>query len=101
MTTPTYASAATLRARAFGVSMDCPARCLMCEAHEVREEQQRAAIADLHYAHDVDQDAVEEARIVAEEWRIKAHNAGNWKAVLAFLLVLTWIGILVNCGGLG
>ena len=91
--TPTYSGADSLRARGLGVKVDCPPKCLMCEAHAVREHQQRAEIAD----------GADLADFLAIGWGMAEGEAVGWKVVaeewrrfwLAMFVVACLFGYLV------
>jgi len=78
------------------VTIDRPAKCLMCEAHEVREVQQRNEIAD----------GAELAEFLAAGWGRAEAEADAWQVVARewkhrFCLALVALGgvfVLVVAG---
>lgn len=96
--TPTYGAADTLRARGMGVQVDCPTRCLMCEAHGVREAQQRAEIAESEELADflaigwgMAEAQVEGWKVVAREWRCRFWLAVATLGSVFVMVVAGWV----------
>lgn len=86
--TPTYSGADSLRARGLGVKMDYPAKCRMCEAHEVREVQQREEI----------EDGEELAGYLASGWGRAEAEADAWKVVAGEWRRRFWLAMFALAG---
>jgi hypothetical protein len=71
-----------------GVQVDCPPRCLMCEAHEVREVQQRREIAD----------GSELTDFLAIGWGMAEAEADGWKVVAREWRFRFWLAIAALTG---